>query len=393
MRVAYVHWAFTDVDPIGEGIITYEFAQALSRFIDIEVYYQRGRIFQLDAPRVKMHRFRWYERKYSLPFNLYTLTKVIFSKPIHIIHQFQYTKNLLTLSTFLDISYIVSGFLPYKFYKKIHGIDKNILGTNLEKVESKKLGIIDGILARLEYRLNKYILSDEFFLSRVDYFIAHHNDMMKWLIMNGCNKDKVTVIYPPVNTDKFKPAESEPKNNRVLFVGRLDRHKGFHLLCDILPELVKEVPDLEVTICGDGPLRSHLFDNILKKRPDLRRYVRHLGMVDRAFLPTIYKEARLVCNPTYYESFGMVNLEAMSCGVPVVSTRTGAIPEIVKEDCGILVEPGDRFALKEAIIKVLLDERLWWKLSNNCRRHVLNNFSYEVVAPKILKIYDKVCRV
>ena len=98
----------------------------------------------------------------------------------------------------------------------------------------------------------------------------------------------------------------------------------------------------------------------------------------------------MVCNPSYYELFGMVNLEATACGVPVVSTRAGAIPEVATQDCGILVQPGDKIALKEAIFKILLDQRLWERMRENCRRHVLNNFSYEVIAPKILKIYEKV---
>lgn len=67
-----------------------------------------------------------------------------------------------------------------------------------------------------------------------------------------------------------------------------------------------------------------------------------------------------------------------------------AMPEVVAQDCGILVQPGDKMALKETIVKILLDQRLWERMRKNCRRHVLNNFSYDVIVPKILKIYEKV---
>ena len=79
----------------------------------------------------------------------------------------------------------------------------------------------------------------------------------------------------------------------------------------------------------------------------------------------------------------------MACGLPVVSTNVGAIPEVVKDGiCGILIPPGDRRALKEAITILLTDEKLRRKLSHQAREYVLKNFSYNVVAEKTVKIYE-----
>lgn len=117
MRAAFIHWAFTNVNPIGEGIITYETARALSKFISIDIFYQCGRIVQENELKNirRMHNFNWFDRKYSLPFVLYSLTKLKFSKSFNIIHQFQYIKTLLSL---LNIPYVVTCFLPFRQYKK-----------------------------------------------------------------------------------------------------------------------------------------------------------------------------------------------------------------------------------------------------------------------------------
>ena len=75
----------------------------------------------------------------------------------------------------------------------------------------------------------------------------------------------MAVIYHPIDTNKFKPVDPQSKSkNRVLFVGRLERHKGFHLLCDVLPELVKEVADLELIILWGWPVTKLLILQCIK---------------------------------------------------------------------------------------------------------------------------------
>jgi glycosyltransferase involved in cell wall biosynthesis len=81
------------------------------------------------------------------------------------------------------------------------------------------------------------------------------------------------------------------------------------------------------------------------------------GWVDRERLRSLYQGARLFVYPSRYEGFGVPPLEAMACGAPVIATRTGAIPEYA-EGAALLIDPGDRRALREAMVRLLSDEPL-----------------------------------
>jgi len=81
------------------------------------------------------------------------------------------------------------------------------------------------------------------------------------------------------------------------------------------------------------------------------------GWVDRERLRTLYQQARIFVYPSRYEGFGIPPLEAMACGAPVIATRTGAIPDYA-EGAALLIDPGDRDALRESILRLLRDEPL-----------------------------------
>jgi glycosyltransferase involved in cell wall biosynthesis len=81
------------------------------------------------------------------------------------------------------------------------------------------------------------------------------------------------------------------------------------------------------------------------------------GFVDRERLRTLYQQARVFVYPSRYEGFGIPPLEAMACGAPVIATRTGAIPEFA-EGAALLIDPGDRDALRESLVRLLRDEPL-----------------------------------
>jgi glycogen(starch) synthase len=153
---------------------------------------------------------------------------------------------------------------------------------------------------------------------------------------------------------------------RVLFVSRLERRKGVDILLDAAIRLLPDFPQLEIVVVGkDTPntemaetyreafLRTHGRDRGIAER------VRFVGEVSDAALYQFYADCDVFCVPSRYESFGLVYIEAMMFGVPIVATRVGGVPEVVQHDGnGFLVEPEDPAALAEALRRLVADGAL-----------------------------------
>ena len=121
--------------------------------------------------------------------------------------------------------------------------------------------------------------------------------------------------------------------------------------------------------------------------------IRQLGYVpDKKLLSEIYNAADIFCITSIDEVFGLTVTESMACGVPVVGFRVGGIPEQVTEDCGILVNSKDTEALGKALEKLLNDDDLRKKFSENCRKRVLQNYTIEKFTDNYIKIYNDALR-
>lgn len=149
-------------------------------------------------------------------------------------------------------------------------------------------------------------------------------------------------IVPNGVDDFFQPGNAS--GDFILFVGTLEPRKGIGDLVAVWDSLPQPRPPL--VICGDPGWRVRV-----------PRGVDVTGWVDRERLRTLYQQARIFVYPSRYEGFGIPPLEAMACGAPVIATRTGAIPDYA-EGAALLVDPGDREALRESILRLLGDESL-----------------------------------
>ncbi|KQW49046.1 hypothetical protein ASC77_10090 [Nocardioides sp. Root1257] len=164
------------------------------------------------------------------------------------------------------------------------------------------------------------------------------------------------LIPPGVDGDLFVPTD-EPRERRVLYVGRVERTsrwKGLQVLVDALPRLRELAPDVRLDVVGDGDD----VEALQKQAADLGvgDLVEWHGRVDHDALPAYYRRAGVTVLPslTESESFGMALAEAMSSGCPVVGSDVGGIPFVVGDD-GLLVRPGDHLALAEAMASALDD--------------------------------------
>ena len=152
--------------------------------------------------------------------------------------------------------------------------------------------------------------------------------------------------------------------------------KGPDVLFEAMLPLLIEDPDLELEYVGrdtlatgfDGTYRER-WERRLRMLPGPAARIRFTGHVDEAALQQGYADADIFCAPSRFESFGLVLLEAMQYGIPVVSTHVGGIPEVVG-DAGILVPPDDVDALRRALRSLIDDAALRRRFGAAARRSV-----------------------
>lgn len=202
----------------------------------------------------------------------------------------------------------------------------------------------------------------------------------------------VEVAPNGIGDDRFLPAVplALPPAPTVLFVGRLEPRKGLRVLLDALPALVARVPHVRLLIAGDGRERNAL----AALPPALARHVMHLGAVSDDELRRCYASADVFVAPALArESFGVVLLEAMAAGVPIVASDIPGYRAVVRDSVdGLLVPPQDPRSLCAALASVLTDRTRAAALSSHARTRA-RDFSWTRTTDAILSIYDDALRL
>lgn len=227
----------------------------------------------------------------------------------------------------------------------------------------------------------------------------------------GADPERVCVLPCGVDTEVFRPMRQvdarealgrDQCERLVLFVGRIEQIKGIDVLLDAMGELFRRRPDLRHEVClvvVGGALDPNEDAPETEKLEELRRLVHEhrmednvdfIGSVDQERLALWYDAADLCAVPSLTESFGLVALEAMACGTPVVATRVGGLQTVVEHgESGLLVPAGDHRALAGAIEQVLTDHRLRVHLAHGARSRA-ERFTWSRVADGIEMLYDRV---
>ncbi len=185
----------------------------------------------------------------------------------------------------------------------------------------------------------------------------------------------------------FGSVNAKPKTGRftVLSVCRFYPRKGLDVLLRAAAQLRDSIPRLEVRIVGAGPQLGPLRQ--LYRELRLENVVRWLGDLPMSRLAEEYRGADVFCLPSRQEGFGIVFLEAMAAGKPIVAARAAAVPEVVRH--GILVEPDRTEALAEGLLRLYRDRSLCESLAAAGRRHV-ERFDVSRVAGLFLSELAKV---
>ncbi|HEX3013184.1 MAG TPA: glycosyltransferase [Methanobacterium sp.] len=214
----------------------------------------------------------------------------------------------------------------------------------------------------------------KFILKRSDYVFVVSDSLRENVLKLDIEglEDKLSITYNAVDVERFKPDQTStfkeevhinPQKPVVLFVGNLVWQKGVEYLIRA-KEFMKV--DAEIVIVGDGPLLEEL-----KAIVEFEKMEGITFTGARTDIEKIMPAADVVVVPSVSESFGIVVLEAMASGKPVIATNVGGIPEVVNKETGVLVNPEDPVGLAEAIDKILEDKELKEKMGKTAREQVM----------------------
>jgi len=200
--------------------------------------------------------------------------------------------------------------------------------------------------------------------------------------------DRLAVVYNGIDTEAFRPLpDVRRRDNRLMTVASADTPlKGLDYLLEALARLLAHRPELELVVVGrlkpGGPTERRI------RTLGIADHVRFEHGIDQRALVRRYAEATLAVVPSLYEGFGLPAGEAMACGVPVISTCGGALPEVVG-DAGVLVPPRDAQALANAVARLLDDRAERHALAARGRRRVVERFSWNVNALRMTRYYQQ----
>ena len=203
-------------------------------------------------------------------------------------------------------------------------------------------------------------------------------------------RNKFEVVPNTVNTKMFYTPfekEKEKRNQKtILFVGRLVPMKGVFYLLKALAKLKQKRQDFLLDIIGNGPSRKKYKE--LAKQLGLNVSVRFCGVKSKVEVAEFMRRSDFFVLPSLGETFGVVYIEAMASGLPIIATNVGGIPEIVNKDTGILVSPKNIDALAKAI-DCMLDHYQDYspvKIS----KYAEERFSYKAVGKLLNSIYENI---
>ncbi len=227
----------------------------------------------------------------------------------------------------------------------------------------------------------------------VDHVIATCSDEVHELAALGLPRSKASVVPCGVDTTRFRPegaVAARPAAPRILSIGRLVERKGVEDVIRAMPY----VPGAELAIAG-GPAREALHVDPeacrladVAGRLGVADRVTLLGAVAREDVPPLLRSADIVVATPWYEPFGIVPLEAMACGRPVVASAVGGLTDTVSDgETGILVAPRDAAAIGGALQRLLGDPALCVRLGQGGRARVLARYRWDHVAEASEAVY------
>lgn len=274
-----------------------------------------------------------------------------------------------------------------------------------------KAGLLGGVAARMRGvpvvavsrgwtgecpRVRLYDFLDKVNLRWMDRVVCVSQGQAAKVRRAGVPSGKIVVINNAVDTGRFRISDPQaraeleglfqrPVRRIVGALGRLSPEKGFDVLVKAAAIATRSAPDLGFILVGDGFLRDAI-----------SRQIEASGLMDRVVLAGFRADADrllpffdLVVQSSHTEGMPNVVLEACAAGVPVVATAVGGTPEILADDSGVLVPPGDAASLADAILRLLADDPRRADLAERGRRRVEQQFTFQSQSNAYMRLFNE----
>lgn len=289
---------------------------------------------------------------------------------------------LMNMHDFIDKHKIIYDLVYAHYYLS------GIIGLQIKKkyriplfVTFHTLALMKNLVARNESERedNKRIESELLLVQKADKIIATSILDAKYLTtLYDCPESKIAVLTPGVNLKTFSPQDkikakkiigAKTKRKLILYVGRIEPLKAIDVLLYAMKILLEDNPQIQLSLWilgGDTRGKS----NELKRLEELRKLlnisteVAFVGRKHQKELPNYYNASEIVILPSHYESFGIVALEAMSCGVPVITTDTAGIASLFAKESVLITSANNPLMLAKKIKNLLTDKDEYSKVSH-----------------------------
>jgi len=274
------------------------------------------------------------------------------------------------------------------------------------------LGLMKNRIARSpnEMEGNYRIDGEKLVISEVDRLIAAtlaEKSQLEFLY--EAPSPKIAVIPPGVDTSMFYPIPKEEakdvigieaNSNMILFVGRIEPLKGIDSLIKAIAVIQKRgelvcCPHNLAIIGGDPDASPEEMNAEMARLQDMveelniENLVIFLGKQDQKMLPYYYSSAEVVVMPSYYESFGMVALESMACGTPVVASQVGGLAFLVRDqETGFVVPSNDIETMANRLVQIIKHKELQQKLGRQSAVYA-KNYDWKIISEKIYEVYHQ----
>ena len=210
-------------------------------------------------------------------------------------------------------------------------------------------------------------------------------------------KNKTEVIYNGIDFEKFEKAKTKreeftEKNKDMILigtVGQVSKRKGIKDFIKMISIIIKKERNIKFIIIGSDAPQEPGYTKKMKKHAislNVENYLSFTGY--RTDIPSLMKTLDIFVLASHSEPFGRVIVEAMAAGTPVVSTKVGGIPEIIKnEDLGLLVKKEDPLALSKAVLKYIYNVQLRIDTGERAKEYAKKYFSVEIMIDSLTKLY------
>jgi len=221
---------------------------------------------------------------------------------------------------------------------------------------------------------------------KYDHVILVDPSQKPYFLERGFEDERLTIVRNGVDTNLFKPGGKNIKDDETIdfvYVGRLSYDKGVHLLLDAFKEYHHENPKTRLTVIGDGMLKSQL-DNCVDDGSII-----WLGAIDHDRIPLVLQKMDAFVIPQNIGGLGLSVMEAMACGLPVITTAIGETKRLLRKDEGILVAPDNVSAVVGGMRTLAEDKKMRESMGINCREKIEKEYSWHNQIGLIEDVYKR----